>query len=236
MSTAQCPKCSFVSPLAEEFCPRCGAELDPPLTSDDSHEDTKRPQFSYGEPNTSGFKSTYPIDRGVEIGNVLGTTYSLFLKNILMITKLVVVIFAPLEILKLLTFSKPDWNWQEALGTAALTMLCQTLISPSLIYTLFKLRRTGVAPGLTEAYRWGLTRLWKVFVASLVSGLLIGVGCILLVIPGIIAICGLELVLPVATLEDETATGALGRSWELTSGHRWRIFVVLVVILIINLV
>ena len=236
MSTARCPKCSFVSPLASELCPRCGAELDPPVTSNYSGDDARRSQFSYQETNTCGFNSNYPIEPGVEIGNILATTYSLFIKNIWLITKLVVVIFAPLEIFKLLNFSTPHWNWQEALGTAALSILCQTLISPSIIYSLFKLRQTGIAPSLTDAYRWGLSRLWKVFVVSLMSGILIGLGLILLVIPGIILIMGFEVVYPLATLENESAVGVLERSWQLTRGHRWHIFVVLFVLLIGNLV
>jgi hypothetical protein len=53
----------------------------------------------------------------------------------------------------------------------------------------------------------------------------VGLGFLLLLIPGVILAVGLALAIPAVVLEPGTsASGALSRSWELTRGARWRIF------------
>jgi uncharacterized membrane protein len=55
--------------------------------------------------------------------------------------------------------------------------------------------------------------------------LVIGLGFVLMVIPGIILAVGLAVAIPAVVLESgRSASGALSRSWELTRGARWRIF------------
>jgi hypothetical protein len=65
----------------------------------------------------------------------------------------------------------------------------------------------------------------RILVASLLMALVVGLGFMLLVIPGIILGVGLALAIPAVVLEPgRSASGALSRSWELTRGSRWRIF------------
>ena len=67
--------------------------------------------------------------------------------------------------------------------------------------------------------------LGRILVCSLLISLAVGIGFLLLVVPGIILAVGLSLAIPVVVLEPGTsASAALSRSWELTRGSRWRIF------------
>ncbi|GAA0306714.1 hypothetical protein GCM10009066_20630 [Halarchaeum salinum] len=60
-------------------------------------------------------------------------------------------------------------------------------------------------------------------VASIVVGILVTIGLILLVIPGIYLSLGLAFTLVYVATEDETAFAAMQSSWDLASGHRWRL-------------
>lgn len=64
----------------------------------------------------------------------------------------------------------------------------------------------------------------QVVLASLLMGILISIGFVLLVIPGFIAIVRLAWVPYLVTDEHLDAVGAVRESWERTRGHGWTIF------------
>ncbi|WP_148286727.1 hypothetical protein [Halarchaeum acidiphilum] len=66
-------------------------------------------------------------------------------------------------------------------------------------------------------------------VASIVVGILVTIGFVLLVIPGIYLALGLAFVPIYVVVEDETAFTAMQSSWDLATGHRWRLLVALLV-------
>ncbi|HKE56019.1 MAG TPA: hypothetical protein VKB46_04935, partial [Pyrinomonadaceae bacterium] len=167
------------------------------------------------------------------VGAVLGPTLSMFTKNIWLIIKLVVALFAPLEILKALSFYPNQPSWQWVVGVVLLGLLCQALIAPAVIYALVTLRRTGVAPTLNDSYRWALSRLGKICVCAVAVYALTALGLLLFVIPGIIVTVAYFLVYPIVTLENLGPVNSLDRSWNLTKGHRWRIFLALLVMMLL---
>jgi hypothetical protein len=64
-------------------------------------------------------------------------------------------------------------------------------------------------------------RLGTLFLQQLLANLLVGLGLVALVIPGLVAFAGLLVAAPVVMVERETtAVEALRRSWELTRGRR----------------
>lgn len=232
METVQCSQCGFVSPVYCELCADCGLEL-PRLNHSPIH-------FSYKLPNYTGQLPPPPlgsdvswqaltgptarIEPYVSIGNVIETTFSLFIKNAWFITKLVFVIFAPFEIFKALNVNQQSESWQFALGMALLWLVCKALIAPSLIYSMMIASRTGTTPTLTDAYRWGLGRLPTFSRSVVLMWFLVLLAGLLLIIPGIILSIAFELVYPMASLENGSPIETLKRSYELTKGHRWNIF------------
>lgn len=82
-----------------------------------------------------------------------------------------------------------------------------------------------------EAFGRASPFVGRLIMLALLSGLVIGVGFILLIIPGLILMAGLLLGTPALVLEGlPSATRAMGRSWNLTRGHRWRVLGALVVV------
>lgn len=82
----------------------------------------------------------------------------------------------------------------------------------------------------TEAsYRYGLRRLGSVLLVSLLVGLAVLGGFILLVIPGIIFLVFLSVSIPALVVENRRGTDAMSRSWNLVKGHAWHAFGVIFV-------
>lgn len=73
-------------------------------------------------------------------------------------------------------------------------------------------------------------------VGGLVFGILVAIGLILLVIPGVYLLLALFFWTMYVAVEDQNFYEALQSSWELTKGHKWRLLGLLLVIGIVNVV
>ena len=211
MQNRLCTHCGFSVEPGAEFCVACGRELKQPVEVNAASTSFR------GEP-------LYSIQPSTDVGSLLGSTIKLFTKNFWLITKLVFVIFAPLEIFKALSVDQADTSWQTTIGAVILWLICNALIAPSLIYALITQMRTGVAPSLHESYRWGLSRLVPYSVCIILAWVLQALGYVLLIIPGIILGLAFMPVYPMASLETGSPVEILKRSYNLTKGHRGNIF------------
>ena len=76
-----------------------------------------------------------------------------------------------------------------------------------------------------DALHFALSKIWQLFIAGLVKYLLLSIGFIFFVVPGIIIACGYAVVAQVVVLEELRApTDALSRSWQLTKGFKGKAF------------
>lgn len=87
-----------------------------------------------------------------------------------------------------------------------------------------------------EALSRALPLLGQVVVLSFVMGFLVGLGTLFLLVPGIIIGCGLAVSTPALVLESGDAMEALRRSWSLTRGSRFKIFLLFLVVVIIIMI
>jgi hypothetical protein len=74
------------------------------------------------------------------------------------------------------------------------------------------------------------TRLGKLVAVSLLTGLGVAFGFVLLVVPGLVLMTRWALAVPVAMLEEGGARRALSRSRELVAGNGWSVFKILFVV------
>lgn len=89
---------------------------------------------------------------------------------------------------------------------------------------------------ISEAYRPVRKRILRLMLLLLVTGLLCGLGLILLIIPGIILFCRTAVVTPVMMLEDEDIGGSISRSMELTKGFAFQMFLIFLLVWVISVV
>src|SRR5207244_780060 len=85
----------------------------------------------------------------------------------------------------------------------------------------------GGLPDVGSVLSFAMSRLAAILLVTLLVGLSIVGGFILLVIPGIIIAVRLSTATVVVVVEDVRGRKALGRSWRLIKGHTWRLFVTL---------
>lgn len=71
---------------------------------------------------------------------------------------------------------------------------------------------------------------------GILFGIAVGIGFLLLVIPGLVLITFWSLGAPSIVVEREGVIGAFGRSWNLVRGQAWSVFATLIVVLLIVIV
>ncbi len=79
-----------------------------------------------------------------------------------------------------------------------------------------------------ESFRAGVKRLVPVIVSSILVVLLVGIGSILCLAPGLVALAAMAVVLPACVVERLGPIESMSRSADLTTGHRWPILAVAV--------
>lgn len=84
-----------------------------------------------------------------------------------------------------------------------------------------------------DALRYAFSRAGSLLVAGIVKYLLVAIGLVLFLVPGIIVLCGLSVVSQIVVLERLNGPASVGRAWELTRGYRGKAFGLGVVVLLL---
>jgi len=88
-----------------------------------------------------------------------------------------------------------------------------------------------------EALRRAWGSVGKIISLGIMSTLVVGLGLILLIVPGLVLLAGLAVATPALMIEPNlTAGGALSRSWELTRGSKLRMLALMMVPFVILMV
>jgi hypothetical protein len=114
-------------------------------------------------------------------------------------------------------------------------LLLSALVVPAIVYGLVQRFRTGRPPALRESLRWGRRQFIKTLANKIKVEITITLWGTLLVIPGIVAMVRLIFADVVVAVEADLEPEVLGRSTRLAQGRRWRIFFVLLPLLMLDL-
>jgi uncharacterized membrane protein len=167
------------------------------------------------------------------IGNVFSQAWSVFSRHFL--TFILVTGIANLPPLLIPqstpTPDNPFANVGPGLFVLFLTIVLGTLSQAIVLYGAFQVMR-GRPIDLAESARIGLRRFFPVVGLGISVALLCFLAALLLVIPGMILYVMWFVATPVCVVEQLGPFRSMGRSRELTKGHRWKIFGLQLVILI----
>jgi glycerophosphoryl diester phosphodiesterase family protein len=175
-----------------------------------------------------------PIAPGeFRIGDVLSKTATLLSRNFL--TFFVVAIVASLP--RLLwagvdAETAANFPWGRFFGGLGFFLILNTLAQAIILYGAFQAMR-GRPVNLGECLSVGLSRFFPIVGLVICAYLAIWVGLILLIVPGIILGIMWYVATPVCVVEQKGPLASLGRSSELTKGHRWKIFGMVVLLIIV---
>ena len=114
-------------------------------------------------------------------------------------------------------------------------LLLSALVVPAIVYGLVHRFRKGQPPSLAESLRWGRRQWLKTLANKIKVEITITLWGALLVIPGIVAMVRLIFVDVIVAIDADLEHDVLGRSRKLAQGRRWRIFFVLLPMLILDL-
>jgi hypothetical protein len=185
------------------------------------------------------------LPRPMGVGEILSAAFRLYQRHWRTLLAIAAVVVVPITLLQYLVgnqvrsqsqvtgsgvvVSTPSWAVGISGLVAVLAGVLMYLVLTGAITRAVAAEVAGEDPGLEQSYRFGFHRLGSVLVVSVLVGLAILGGLILLVIPGIYI--GVRLCVSVEALvvEGRRGTQAMSRSWGLVGGHWWHAFGTLVV-------
>jgi len=184
------------------------------------------------------------------VGQILDRTFSLYREKFVRFIAIVAVVTVPVALLSFaVTFvtARAGAGGPEAASAAVaarllaglpvlfLSIVAQNLCRAALIKSVSG-SYLGGDVGVGEAYKAVLPRLWTVIWASILVGVVVVIGLVLCVVPGVIFSLWLAVTTPAIIIENLKATEGMGRSKALASGNLGRIFAVGLVVVLIAII
>lgn len=179
----------------------------------------------------------FPSERFDSARNLLLASARVYFSNLAFLAALTLIVFLPAKLAIQLISDSLDVP-KGGLG-AYLTMdlsdlVLSALAVPAAIYGLLERLRTGHAPPLARSLRWGRRQwaktLWNKFKVEIT----ITLWGALFLIPGIVAMIRLIFTDAIVAIEADKVSAVLERSRDLSRGIGWRIFAVLVPVIVVE--
>jgi hypothetical protein len=125
----------------------------------------------------------------------------------------------------------PFQNFGLAMLALLVAMVFNALAQGTVVYGAFEIMR-GRPINLAESAKVGLRRFFPIVGLAIVVSFLVGLASILLFFPGVMLYTMWFVATPACVVERAGVFRSMGRSRELTKGHRWKVFGLYLVILI----
>ena len=202
-------------------------------------------------------ESSAPRLRPLGVGEILDVGIKIYLRNWLTLFKIVAFVVLPAQILvniveisalpKGVTVSSGNPFTPSFTGTPtaisgndAATFAVGLLVAALINFLAGRLAQAGCFRAIADAYlgeevswrsslRFALRRLGGLVLLSILTGILVGIGTVFFIIPGIYLYVAFAVAVPVLLVEGAGAGTALGRSRALVRGRWWGTFGVAVV-------
>jgi len=160
------------------------------------------------------------MEKQFTVGNIFSRSFDIFGGNFPFMTTIAVLATVPAFLMEM----QPEGSAAGAL-IQLLQFLLSFMLEGAVVYGVFQ-HLTGQRMGIGPSFTVALRRLGYLALVSIVTMLAIGLGTILLVVPGIIVALIVWVAVPVTVVEKGGVGFALRRSAELTSGNRGTIFLI----------
>jgi len=174
------------------------------------------------------------------VAEILLTSLRLFVRYPLLFLALALLVVGPYDLLILGVSGASPLGQQNTSAYTALLLalldfaLVGPLVSALQVHAVLDIGEGG-RPRLLELLGRGLRVLPVVAAAEIIAGIAIGIGLILLIIPGIILAIRFAVVAQVAAVERTDWPGAIRRSGRLVAGNYLRVFSLLFIVTLVDL-
>ena len=172
------------------------------------------------------------------IGDILSAAFQIYTKNAGQLILIVAIVVVPLSLISFLLTDVVFKGTTEDVGGIEVTtrtfavflgatlaaLAISVIISAILQAALLRAAAQGTIGDpvdINTSYRWGLSRFGSVLLVSILVGLAVAIGFILLVM--------LSASVPAVVVENKRGTDAMRRSWDLVKSHFWHVLGVIIV-------
>ncbi|MEZ6038272.1 MAG: hypothetical protein R3F29_12380 [Planctomycetota bacterium] len=166
--------------------------------------------------------------RSIDLGKLIGTTFSTWFRNLVPFTFLSLVVLSPMAATDYWVSTLPEDDYgMRPIGpqflSLILPMVLTNVLSGALTFGIVQQLRKQPA-GFGASLAQGLRALPAVIGTALLVWLRVALFTLLLVIPGMIEMFRLYVAIPAAVMERGGVARAIERSITLTDGSRWQLF------------
>jgi hypothetical protein len=169
----------------------------------------------------------------MEIGDVLGEAWNLYKRFLARFFLTAVSVFAVLDLLSALADRAASDSWLSrlvwALVAATIGVVGYFWVQAALVETVQDVRDGRADRTIGETFRAVQPRLPSAIVAGILAAIGIGIGFLLLIVPGLYLLTIWSMLIPVIVLEGRSAGEAFTRSREIVSGNGWNVFGLIIV-------
>ena len=176
--------------------------------------------------------------RDFRIGNVINQTLSILSNNLLVFLAVTLVAYLPALLLTEVAAKDPQ-DIGASLFAALLGVLLMVVFSmlsqAVIVHAAFQNMR-GRPVQIADAINVAMQRFFPILGVALLTAVLAGLGMLAFLVPGFILLIMWFVAIPACVVEQRGSWASMRRSAELTKGHRWKIFGMLILMLIISMV
>jgi len=181
------------------------------------------------------------------VGSCLSKSLSAFFKNFISFNVIGLIIMVPGVLLVIFLFGNtfaalmaydpatstapPDIgeNFATAfLGAFVVMIVLQYLLTGAIVYGALQ-HLDGHKPSIAASLMQALRRIVPIILVAIITTVLVWIGMVLLIVPGIIIALMICVAIPVVMVEGPGVFASLSRSRALTKGSRWRLLGLLLV-------
>jgi len=187
--------------------------------------------------------------RPMTLGEVLDRTFKLYKSNFLLFAGITAWPFLVLLVINI-GIAGSGLGARPAAGSVPPSGMLPSMIVGGITFGLLYLFLLGAAQaatvfavsdlylgrptGLRDCYKRVGAKAVRVILILLLTGLIVAVGCLLLIIPGIILLCRTAISVPASMLEDSKSIRSIERSMELTKGYAGQMFVIFLMVWVMS--
>lgn len=173
----------------------------------------------------------------MDIGSVLSEAWSLYTRFLLRFFLTAFAVFVVLDLFSALADVAADDSFLAGLFWSVLAAIVGIvglfLVQAALLEVVRDVRDGRADRGLGETYSAVWPRVPALIAASVIAAVVIGIGLLLLIVPGLYLLTIWSMIAAVIVLEGRSAGESFSRSHELVRGNGWNVFGLIVVVFII---
>jgi len=173
----------------------------------------------------------------VDISNVLSEAWSLYTRFLLRFFLTAFAVFLVLDLFSALADVAVDDSFLAGLVWSVLAAVVGIvgffLVQAALLELVRDVRDGRADRGLGETYSAVWPRVPALIAAGVIAAVAIGIGLLLLIVPGLYLLTIWSMLAPVIVLEGRSAGESFSRSHDIVRGNGWNVFGLIVIVFIL---